>query len=480
MSEIWEKGSHGPSDFSGILNADGLWPAQRDRLQELMLVYSDVMADNSKRRAYYDGNMTVKGIGIDTMPKTVRTDEACNWPHKAVSSVAERSVFKAFRFEDGSEDANLVAIARDNAIADAYDRHKSSELIHGCMAATVGKHAGRVIVRFHSAENCAMDWDEGADRIGAGFVVAASRRTPWSGNRKVPVRVNLHEPGLVTLLRRLDSGHWVCDGTERTALDRPMMEAFTFDANGDKPLGQSRVSKDVIRLTDACVRVMRDMAVSAEFYAHPQKYLLGLTEDNFNEFKKDKWSTYIGALVLAVGDEDHGAPTFGQLAAASPQPYIDLIRCYATMFSGATGVPLNSLGIVQDNPSSAEAIGASREDICNIAAAMNRSNRKRLERVALMAMAVAENKGTDQLSESQKGVVAKFADPMIYSPAQRADAGTKWAHDVEGFAGTEVYWEMQGADPADIRRIRSETDRKAARSVLDSLMSVDIPKASDG
>ena len=150
------------------------------------------------------------------------------------------------------------------------------------------------------------------------------------------------------------------------------------------------------------------------------------------------------------------------------------------MFSGATGVPLNSLGIVQDNPSSAEAIGASREDICNIAAAMNRSNKKSLERVALMAMAVAENKSIEQLSNSQKGVVAKFADPMIYSPAQRADAGSKWAHDVEGFAGTEVYWETQGADPADIKRIKSETDRNAARGVLDSIISAGVPKASDG
>lgn len=139
------------------------------------------------------------------------------------------------------------------------------------------------------------------------------------------------------------------------------------------------------------------------------------------------------------------------------------------MFSGATGVPLNSLGIVQDNPSSAEAVGASREDICNIAAAMNRSSRKSLERVALMAMAVAENKSIEQLSASQKGVVAKFADPMICSPAQRADAGSKWAHDVEGFAGTEVYWEMQGADPADIKRIKSETERKSGASVLEAI-----------
>lgn len=39
---------------------------------------------------------------------------------------------------------------------------------------------------------------------------------------------------------------------------------------------------------------------------------------------------------------------------------------YAKMFSGVTGVPLNILGVVQDNPSSAEAIMTSREDVCSI------------------------------------------------------------------------------------------------------------------
>ena len=336
MSEIWVKGGRGPSDFTGILEAEGLSAQRRDCLERLLWVHSGVFAANNKRRAYYNGHFDVKGLGIDTFPKSVKPDEACNWPHKAVSSVAERSIFESFVFEEG-EDAGLEAIARENAIVDAYDRHKSSELVHGCMAATVGRHAGRTIVRFHSAENCAMDWDEGSDRIGSGFVVAAMRHMPWSGRRKVPVQVNLHEPGLVTVLVRAADGSWSAR-TEPTVLDRPMMEAFTFDATGDKPLGQSRISRDVIRLTDACVRAMRDMAVSAEFYAHPQKYLLGLTQENFEAAKKDKWSTYIGALVLATADDEGNRPVFGQLSAASPQPYIDLIRCYATLFSGATGL----------------------------------------------------------------------------------------------------------------------------------------------
>jgi hypothetical protein len=37
-----------------------------------------------------------------------------------------------------------------------------------------------------------------------------------------------------------------------------------------------------------------------------------------------------------------------------------MLRQLAAQFAGETGVPLNSLGVVQDNPSSAEAIYATR------------------------------------------------------------------------------------------------------------------------
>ena len=57
-------------------------------------------------------------------------------------------------------------------------------------------------------------------------------------------------------------------------------------------------------------------------------------------------------------DEDGNVPTFGQIAAASMEPHIAYMRNLAARFSGATNVPISELGIVQDNPSSAEAIYA--------------------------------------------------------------------------------------------------------------------------
>ena len=55
------------------------------------------------------------------------------------------------------------------------------------MFATVQRVGGRVAVRTHTAETAAAIWDEAEQRIGAGLVVADSRRTSWSPTRAVPV-----------------------------------------------------------------------------------------------------------------------------------------------------------------------------------------------------------------------------------------------------------------------------------------------------
>lgn len=111
---------------------------------------------------------------------------------------------------------------------------------------------------------------------------------------------------------------------------------------------------------------MRYMAVSNALYATPKDILLGLTDGQFDAMVGSKWSTMVTSMFLATRDGQGNTPEYTRLASASPQPYIDAISMYAKTFSGVTGVPLNSLGVVQDNPSSAEAIMTSREDVCSI------------------------------------------------------------------------------------------------------------------
>ena len=140
------------------------------------------------------------------------------------------------------------------------------------------------------------------------------------------------------------------------------------------------------------------------------------------------------------------------------------------MFSAATGVPINSLGIVQDNPSSAEAITAAREDICIAVEDLNESNGESLRQIALMAMAVEGSCKIDDLTDDQRSVMAHFKDPSMPSIVSQADAAIKIVTADPSFAQTTVFKEMLGFSAADIARINAEGRVAKAREAITQLM----------
>ena len=471
-------------DLPNITRAAGLSAEDGETLGELIEVSQAVAQRNRTLDAYYESEQKTPDIGIDNIPACVDPGVRCDWARKAVTSVSERVRMDGFVFAGDYEDEAFAAIVRANSLDAEFNRNVASELTHGCMFATVNRSARGVAIRMHTAEDSAAIWDVADQRIGAGFVVADARRTDWGGLLPVPMQVNLHLPGRVVVLRRTGPSSWAAE-TLPHPLDRPLMEAFTYRATGMKPFGQTRITRTVRYLVDEVERTLRYMAVSSAFYATPQRYIMGLTDEQYDAMmgvgedgeapadggKSSKWRTLVGSILLATRDEDGNAPTPGQFSAASPQPYVEAIQTYAKLFSGATGVPLNSLGIVQDNPSSAEAIAAQREDICTAAEDCIESNRESMRNVALMAMAVAGNTTIDGLSDEQKSVMPHFRNPSMPSLASTADAMTKIAAVLTGFSETREFLSGMGFDASEVESIRTQLDSGANSRALLALMT---------
>lgn len=468
-------------NISGIVHADGLDKKRRATAEALLDVFQRVNGPdgrNAERRKYFEGDVQPTDIGISTVPEDVREQikEACDWPRLVVDAVAERSRFEGFEFEDGDVDPGLRVALRDNAVAANYTRFLPSELVHGCMGVTVGKGSDNLVkVRYHSAENCAMIWDMWADRLDSGLVIADVRRTAWSPNKPVPVQVNMHEAGLVTVFNAVDPIHWAAK-TMPTKMDRPMMEAFRFEADGDNPLGTSRISRALMAYTNDVLRTLQDMAVSAAFYAAPQKWMVGLNEATFRKLAGNpdaKWDTSIGAMLIAALNDEGEPPRLGQFSAASPQPYIDQLRAYAMLASGSARVPADVLGVIHDNPTSAEAIEAARESVCTKAANLNASNAESLRNVALMVMAVQAGDSIDGLSDYQKSVHARFGSTRFYSLAESTDAATKLAAVVPEFPYTVDFWTMRGYDLDSAKRMVSQLNKiRGQASATDALNAI--------
>lgn len=442
-------------ELANITNAAGLDSEAKTALEQLVEVHSKHAEKNRLLVQYYEAKQPTPSIGIDNIPETVDIPTRCDWAAKAVTSVSERVRMNGFTFAEEYKDATLERIERANGLSANFNRHVASELVHGCMFATVQRIGESVAVRTHTAETAAAIWDVAEQRIAAGFVIADSRRTKWSPSTPVPVQVNLHLPHRVVVITQHSARKWSAVSNP-TPLDRPMMEAFCFRPTGTKPFGQSRITPAVRYYVDEVQRTLRYMAVSGALYATPKDILTGVTEDQLKAMSGSKFSVMVTSLFMATRDNDGNAPDYKRLQAASPQPYIDSIATYAKLFSGATGVPLNSLGIVQDNPASAEAIAAQREDICVAAEDCIETNRESMRNVALMAMAVAENKTMDQLTDEQLTVMPDFKNPMRPSLASTADAYVKIAGVLDGFAQTREFLRGQGFTPSEVESVASQ------------------------
>lgn len=454
-------------NISGIENASGLAREDAAVLRDLVDVHERRIARNMMLASYYEGDHKPASIGVDNVPDSVGPDVKCDWARKAVTSVSERVRLDGFVFEGDYTDATLSRVVRDNSLVTAYNRHVASELIHGCIFATVQRDDKRTTVRMHGAETSAAIWDTAAESLGAGFVLADTKKFFWSTHAE-PSQINMHLPGRVVVLMRTGPSSWVADSLV-TPLERPMMEVFAFRSTGIKPFGESRITPTVRYLVDEASRTLRYMAVSSAFYATPQRYVLGLTDEQYDLMVDNKWKTIIGSMFLATKDIDGDTVSVGQFSSNSPQPYIEAIQAYAKLFSGATGVPLDSLGIVQDNPSSAEAMESQREDICIAAEECIEANRDSMRTVALMAMAVANNTTLDGLTDEQLTIMPRFANPRTPSLASTADAMTKVASALEGFSQTREFLSGMGFETAEIESIRAQIRRIQAANIVSAV-----------
>ena len=461
------------TNLEGLKDAIGLSEWQRETIDELVSLFTYVNARNAKLDAYYSGKIKVPELGltIDRAEfKNARNAIACYWPEKVVDSLADRIRLRAI--SDGTEGQVASSIAAANNIVEQYDGFLHSELKHGVMFATVGARGGNLppLVRFHSARTAAAlpNDDMSFGTIGAGLAIARWGKVRPTDRVRLPMLVNFLERDQTTVIRRIDAKHWAVDYVT-ASVGEPMMYAFVHKRTGEKPFGKSRITPYVQGLTQSAVRVLWDAEVSAALYAMPKDAILGLSDDQYDAMLTNKQKAYLDTLLLATTNDEGGTPTLQRLTANSPEVYRTQLNLLGAQLSGATGTPLNSLGIVQDNPSSADAIQASREDICLIAENDIMSDRASMQALMRCAAAVHANVTLSELTDAERGIRVSFSEPMLNSRAAQADFAIKYASIREGFGKTRVCARMMGMDEDDIDELESEETKVAAKAAYKSI-----------
>lgn len=447
----------------------GLHPAEQQQLRDLADVFNYHQSSNTLKDKYYEGHITLKDVNLGiALPKKgmENLEVGCSWGQKAVDVLAARSMFDGFVGTGGSLDS-LAKLVADNRLVAQYAKACRDELKYGCtFAALFADPEVGCRIRFHSPATAAALWNGEKGRIDCGLAIVDTAPDESVSNEWTPALVYLYTDTHIVVLRR-GQDRWTAEYNPQM-MGRPLMEPLIWNATNSKPFGRSRLKNPIRALINDYIRTAVNATIALEFATTPQKYILGVTDEQYDAIISNKFKTYMGAIIAATANPETGEnPTLGQLAQGSLTPHVEKMRMTATQFAAATGLTVTDVGVVNDaNPTSSDAILAQSQTLVLLAQQLNTGNGDALRTIACMAQAVARDCRLADLTEEETGIMAHFKNPAMPSVAVTADAAIKIASARQEFAGTDTFLEMIGFDQADIRRIKAQEQRARGAQVL--------------
>lgn len=457
----------------------GLDDTGQDLLRRLLHQWDRKRGRNALRRAYRDMHTSLDYLGA-SVPAYMRDalSVVCGWPDKAVTALASRCMWDGITVPSGAEDPfDLSPLLHANRFSLEVPQAIDSELTYSCafMATLPGDvQAGdpAVVVSSASAEWATGLWDYRRRALAAGLVVTGVDDLGRATD------LVMMTPSTVTAMGNRGQG-WVVGSARAHGLGRTPMEVLAYQPSLSRPFGRSRISREIMSITDRAVRAGYRMEISSDLYAAPALILMGASPNDFRGEDGQEtplWTWYMGRLKTLPKDEDGDLPKLEVVPQQAMTPFLEMRRALAAEFSAASRVPISSLGIVQDNPASAEAIYAAKEDLVIDATALNRANGYALDRVVQNMVLLRDGGSVHGMDDELSRVSTRWRNPAMPSAVSRSDAMVKQISAIPDLAYTDVALEELGYTAEQIVRIRSQVSRAKAGSTLDRLLA---SKASD-
>lgn len=462
----------------GIGKIHGLPSIEEVKLRKLIKLWDNHKSSNDKKNRYYGGHVRLSDVNLGiALPNGLNSLEiGCEWGAKTVDVLAARSMFDGFVSSNGKNNDLLQKIMSDNRLISEYMKACKDQLKYGCTFATLSADEDiGCKIRFHSPLTASAIWNGEKGRIDCGLAIIDTKIDNKDQLYK-PSHVNLYtDTDIWELTKISDSTEWKAEKFPHI-MGRPLMEPLVWNATSDKPFGRSRIKEPVRRLIEGYVRTVANASIALEFSTTPQKYLLGITDEQYDALINEKFKTYVGSIIAGTTNPDTGqTPEFGQLSQGTLEPHVQMLRMLATQFSAATGLTVTDTGVVNDaNPTSSDAILAQSQTLVLLAEQLNTTNSDALKVIARMAQAIVRGVELDKLTDEEESIVPHFKNPAMPSVSVTADAAVKIASVRPNFSQTDTFLEMVGFDQADIRRINAQEQRSRGTQVLSEEFNADI------
>lgn len=288
-------------------------------------------------------------IGI-TIPPHVRQRyrSVLGWCAKGVDSLADRLVFREFINDDF--EVNEIFAANNPDIF--FDSAILSTLIGSCSFVYISKdNNGSVRLQVIEASNATGIIDPITGLLTEGYAVLE--------------RDNMGRPTLEAYFSSASTAYVYADKdrqniTTNNPTGHPLLVPLIHRPDAVRPFGRSRITRSGMYYQRYAKRTLERADVTAEFYSFPQKWVVGTDPDSE---KMDSWKATISTMLEFTQGESGNNPQVGQFTTSSMTPFTEQLKTAAAGFAGETGLTLDDLGFVSDNPSSVEAIKASHENL---------------------------------------------------------------------------------------------------------------------
>lgn len=426
------------STINGLPDEEGI------KLAQLIDAYNSHQNSNYIKQKYYEGAVTLNDVNLGiALPRGMKNlSVGCMWGAKTVDVLASRSMFDGFVSSNGDNLDVLNEIISANNLVSQYMKACKDELKFGCTFATLSADMeSGCKIRFHSAHTAAALWNGEKERIDCGMAIIDTVPDEKDELSWQPSHINLYTDTDIWEIKEIN-GEWFATRHPHI-MGRPLMVAMVWNGTSDKPFGRSRIKAPIRSLIDGYIRTLANMTIGLEFDTTPQKYILGVTDEQYDAIISDKFKQYVGSIIAATPNPETGQnPQFGQLTQGSLSPHIEMLRALSTQFSAATGLTVTDTGVVNDaNPTSSDAILAQSQTLVSLAEQLNKGNGDALRDIAFMAIAIIENKSLADLTDEEKSVVAHFKNPSMPSVSVTADAAIKISSVRPEFASTDTFLE---------------------------------------
>ena len=306
---------------ANITRIKGVEDDDMPTIQKLLTTWRDHYARNMLRAEYYQARYRYNGVAY-SIPKQMRAlaKPMIGWPNKAVRALADLNVFEGFDAPDPLQ-AQVDELVDDNAWDTDVSEAITSAYIHGCSFITVCEdpdEPGRILMLPRSADWSAGIWDRRRRRLGSALTI--TDKDDRTG------RITAFTAWLPGKVYEIDDseGQWTARTIE-THLDRPSVVPLVNDAQSYHPLGNSRITRTLMNLTDFGLRTMVRMEATAEFYAAPRVWFIGASK----KFTDDTWSSIVSVMNGMPANKNGDKPTMQQLQQASMTPHADMLRTIA-------------------------------------------------------------------------------------------------------------------------------------------------------